>query len=320
MNMSLAISSDFDPGQFALDAIENDPKLQDSTKAQYKRAVENYLGAGHSLTDPAALAKYANAVGSSTRAFLGAAVKRLAKEVEQYAKMGASPENIASVQAAVFQAQALQGAIKTEKHKGQKAHTWLSQTQVKDLLTVCEKTPANNAEYERVTQRDRLAIGLLVAAGLRRAEACALTFEAVKLQPVGDKMRTVLDVKGKGAKSRVVPISDKLANAISDWGAVVGGAGRILRSLGRSSKKEPGQSMTTTALYNLVQKRGKQIGFDELQPHDLRRTYAQLGLKAGVPIDQISTLLGHANIATTQRYLNIELDLSTTISDFVPFG
>ena len=57
----------------------------------------------------------------------------------------------------------------------------------------------------------------------------------------------------------------------------------------------------------------------ELQPHDLRRTYAELGRRAGVPISQISKLLGHASIETTQDYLNIELDLETTISDFVPF-
>ena len=61
------------------------------------------------------------------------------------------------------------------------------------------------------------------------------------------------------------------------------------------------------------------MGKAELQPHDLRRTYAQLGLKAGIPLEQISRLLGHASIKTTQRYLKIDLDLEMTISDFVPF-
>jgi integrase len=61
------------------------------------------------------------------------------------------------------------------------------------------------------------------------------------------------------------------------------------------------------------------IGKPELQPHDLRRTYAQLGYEAGVPVTQVSRLLGHASVATTQKYLNLDLDLETTISDFVPF-
>jgi len=54
--------------------------------------------------------------------------------------------------------------------------------------------------------------------------------------------------------------------------------------------------------------------------HDLRRSYAQLGFDAGVPITQISILLGRSNVVVTQRYLNLELDLAVTASDFVPFG
>jgi integrase len=45
---------------------------------------------------------------------------------------------------------------------------------------------------------------------------------------------------------------------------------------------------------------------------------AQIGYEAEVPITQISKQLGHSSIATTQRYLNMELDLVTTISDFIP--
>lgn len=73
------------------------------------------------------------------------------------------------------------------------------------------------------------------------------------------------------------------------------------------------------AIFALVCRRGAKIGKPHLAPHDLRRTYAQLGYEAGVPITQISKLLGHASVATTQRYLNLDLDLETTVSDFVPF-
>jgi len=72
-------------------------------------------------------------------------------------------------------------------------------------------------------------------------------------------------------------------------------------------------------VFNIVRRHGEMMDKPELAPHDLRRTYAQLGYEAGVPITQISILLGHANVATTQRYLNLELDLETTASDFVPF-
>ena len=61
-------------------------------------------------------------------------------------------------------------------------------------------------------------------------------------------------------------------------------------------------------------------GLPELAAHDLRRSYAQIGYDSGIPITQISILLGHSSVAVTQRYLNLDLDLECTASDFVPFG
>jgi integrase len=296
-------------------AIRSDPTLADSTKHQYVKAIRNYAAKGHSLTDPKALTEYAATVGSSTRAFLSAAVAKLCAAIEVEAKSQATPENVAAVQATVYRAEALREAVTVEASAGQKAHTWLSRAEVLQLLDTCD-------QEDVVGQRDRLALGLLVGAGLRRREAVELCYADVKLQPVKEKMRTVLDVRGKGAKDRVVPISDRLANAIDEWTGVVGNGsgrteGRILRSLGRD--RQPGDSLSTTAIYNLVQKRGAMIDKPDLAPHDLRRTFAQLGFEAGVPITQISTLLGHASVETTQRYLNLELDLETTVSDFIPF-
>ena len=70
--------------------------------------------------------------------------------------------------------------------------------------------------------------------------------------------------------------------------------------------------MSAQGLFNLARKYGAAIGKPELAPHDLRRTYAQIAYEAGVPITQISRLLGHESIETTQRYLNLDLDLETT--------
>lgn len=296
--------------QIILRAIRADPELAPSTKAKYTAAVIRYVNAGNRLTDPEALATYAEDASASARSFLSAAVGKLTRAIEQGVKARATPDNVLEVQATVYRAEALQGAIDCRQPKGSKAHTWLSQAEVKALLDTC----GPNVEG----RRDRLALGLLAAAGLRRSEAVALRFDDVKLQPASGMIRTVLAVRGKGAKSRVVPISDALANAIDRWAGRLGQPhGRILRSLGRD--RIPGEGLTGTAVYHLVQKRGAMIGKPGLQPHDLRRTYAQLGYEAGVPITQISTLLGHASVETTQRYLNLELDLETTVSDFIPF-
>ncbi len=314
-NIPVIISSseDFDPGAFAIRAIQKDPTLQPSTKRQYINALENYLETGESLTNPVALADYALTIGGSTRSFLAAAVTRMAKELELLAKGSATPDNIDIIQAAVFRTQALQNTIKTKQPQGERAHTWLTHIEAKQLLGSCQKRPSGKPEFKIYSMRDRLAIGLMMAAGLRREEAASIRFSDV----VKQNERSVLNVKGKGAKDRVVPINKNLADAIVDWQFLVGSDGLILRSLGRN--KVPGDSISTTGIYNIVQKRGKMIRKPDLQPHDLRRTYAELGRRAGVPISQISKLLGHSSIETTQKYLNIELDLEMTISDFVPF-
>lgn len=307
MDTELTISTGQQVDPLAL--IDQAVRLAESTRAQYRKAVSNYLATGGNLADAQALAGYAEALPTSSRAFLKAAVRLLTEGMATSLKGQATPSNVDAVQAALYRIEALQEAIQVEGAKGQKAHTWLNQAQVKALLAICGDGI--------VGQRDRLVLGLLVGAGLRREELANLRFDDVKLQPVGDRFRTVLDVEGKGAKNRVVPISDRLTNALDEWGKRVGHKGRIVRSLGRS--REPKGSMSPVAIFNVVQKRGAMIGKPDLAPHDLRRTYAQLGYEAGIPITQISRLLGHASVATTQRYLNFDLNLEVTVSDFIPF-
>ncbi len=84
-------------------------------------------------------------------------------------------------------------------------------------------------------------------------------------------------------------------------------------------RREPGPSLSGQGVLDIVAKRGALMGKPELKPHDLRRTYAQFAFEAGIAITQISTLLGHASLATTQRYLNLALDLENTASDFIPW-
>lgn len=307
MTQQLMITQD-QPGAAAMAMIQRST-LADSTKAQYRKALGNYLDTGHSLTDAEALADYALTLNQSSRSFLKAAVRLWAESLERTVKGQATPDNVSAIQAALYRLDALNGAIQVKQANGTKTHTWLSKSQVKQLLNTCQD--------DITGQRDRLLLGLLVAAGLRRKEAATLRFEDVQLIPRGDRFRTVLAIEGKGAKSRTVPISDALANAIDAWAGVVGGQGRILRSLGMA--RRVGDSLSPVAIFNVVRKRGAMIGKPQLAPHDLRRTYAQIGFEEGIPITQLSVLLGHASVETTRRYLDLNLDLDITASDFVPF-
>jgi len=290
--------------------IDQAGNLADSTRTKYKRALTRYLATGADLGDAEALATYARDLPTSGRAFLKAALRVVTERTALALKGSADPDNVQGVQAALYRLDALQSAIEVETHKGTKAHTWLTAAEVKRLFQTCGD--------DLQGQRDRVILGLLAGAGLRRAEVAALTFDAIILQPVAGKMRTVLQVTGKGAKSRIVPVSDALANALDAWAGVTGGTGHIARAFTR--RRELAGSISSVGIFHIVRAHGAQIGKPDLAPHDLRRTFAQLGLDAGVPIVQISTLLGHAGITTTQRYLNLAVDLSVTVSDFVPFA
>ena len=290
----------FDPFR----AIER-AELQPSTRRQYSRAIERYLAKGGHLDDAKALGCYADTLPASGRVFLKAALKLCLDKDLTAIKGMATSENVKAVQAAIYRAEALTESIKVKQSKGTRAHTWLSGAEVKKLMAL----PGRDI----VGERDRVLLGLLVGAGLRREELVSLAFDDIK--PQGERM--VVEVKhGKGDKPRVVPISPALARLIDAWGERIGRQGRIVRSLGMA--RELGKSMTGAAVAGVVKRYGAKLGKPGLAPHDLRRTFAQLGLDAGVPIQQISVVLGHANIATTQRYLNLALDLSSTVSDFVP--
>ena len=261
--------------------------------------------AGVNLFDSVEVADYASTLSTSSRSFLRAALKKFTKRERVRVNNSATPDNMAIVGATLARLNGLDAAIEDDnRDKGQKAHLWLTSKEVRTLMA---------SVYGRQAQRDKVVLALLVAAGLRRDELVNLCWKDVKLQ--GE--RCVLDVQGKGQKARVVPISEALCSLLNDWKNFCKGdkSERVVRGF-RSYRLT--DSLTSAQVFNIVRKYGARIGKPELAPHDLRRTFAQLGFENGVPITQLSRLLGHASIETTQRYLNLELDLNVTASDFVP--
>lgn len=296
-------------GRNGIAAVIDRADLADSTKEKYQSVVSAFLDSGGRLTQADDLEAFAGSLSHSRRAHLKAAVKLWSTAMINQVKAMATPDNLPHIDASIHRFQALQTAVTVKAAKGEKAHTWLNRSEVVQLMDA-------SAGDSPQARRDRLALALLVSAGLRREEAVNLTFADVKFQPVKGKMRTVLQITGKGEKNRVVPISGKLAGLLDAWSGIAGGNGRVLRSIDKAGTI--GDDLSAVALFQIVREYGGRMGKADLAPHDLRRTYAQIGYESGVPITQISKLLGHSSVATTQRYLNLDLDLETTISDFVP--
>jgi integrase len=260
--------------------------LADSTRRQYKRQLELYLEAGHSLGDANQLLAYSQTLKGSPRSFLKAAVRLWAKEVERQVKASATPETAAAATATLYRLDALNDSIQVEQHKGQRPHTWLSGSQIKHLKEVI------------ADERDYLIISLMLQAGLRRNEV--VTLEAGDVQMMGD--RWVLAVCGKGSKNRTIPVTNRLARRLRAWN----GEGVIFPLSGQ-------------AVMDICRKYGRMIEVPALAPHDLRRTFAQTALDNGVTLDKIARLLGHASVNTTVRYLDLDTQKLPVVGAFLGF-
>ena len=81
-----------------------------------------------------------------------------------------------------------------------------------------------------------------------------------------------------------------------------------------------GQSLTESAVWEMVVSYARQTSLGRLAPHDLRRTCAKLCRQAGGSLEQIQFLLGHASIQTTERYLGGKQELRTAVNDNLGIG
>jgi site-specific recombinase XerD len=146
--------------------------------------------------------------------------------------------------------------------------------------------------------RDAALLAVLYGAGLRRAEAVALTLDDF------DPHTGALTVHGgKGNKDRIAYASNGSLEALQDWLAVRGTEGAALFvPINKGGVLNVTRGMTAQAVYNLLQKRAEQAGVKRFSPHDLRRTFIGDMLDAGADIATVQHMAGHANVQTTARY------------------
>ncbi len=137
-----------------------------------------------------------------------------------------------------------------------------------------------------------LAIMVIFSLGLRISEARNLKLKDIKEEWV--------EVKGKGDKTRYIPLHPKLKEFIKKY-------------LELNPKKEylfetNGKQMSDNQLRYLIQKAFKKIGI-HVTPHQLRHSFATLMLDKGARITDVSELLGHEFISTTQIYTKLSNSL-----------
>lgn len=143
---------------------------------------------------------------------------------------------------------------------------------------------------------------ILYATGLRVSELVTLPLSAVERDP------TVLIVRGKGAKERLVPLSDPARLAIASWLHVRDGAlgeGEVSRYL-FPSRGRTGH-LTRQRFAQLLKEAALAAGIDSarVSPHVLRHAFASHLLEGGADLRSVQLMLGHADIATTQIYTHV---------------
>ena len=138
-------------------------------------------------------------------------------------------------------------------------------------------------------------VELLYGSGLRATELVSLPRNAISL----DKPYLIL--RGKGAKERLVPISDRARAAVAEWAALVP---RDSLWLFPSGKKH----LSRVRLYQLVKELAAAAGVppERISPHVLRHAFATHLLEGGADLRALQLLLGHADIATTQIYTHVD--------------
>jgi len=165
---------------------------------------------------------------------------------------------------------------------------------------VADRETEELSEVERaVILRDRAILELLYGSGLRVGEVCGLTVQRV------DATRGRVAVMGKGSKERDLPLSEFAVDAVGDYLA----HGRAMMAPEGSAalffnrRRKP---MTTRDVRAMVQRyRERTMSDRRVTPHTLRHSFATHLLEGGADIRSVQELLGHASLATTQRYTHV---------------
>ena len=141
----------------------------------------------------------------------------------------------------------------------------------------------------------KCAISLLLSTGLRRSELVGITMPDLDLD------NAQLVVRGKGAKQRVVPLTEAAIQATRDYVRV-----RPETTSDRLLVSQWGESLHPRAVNRKLQVALKRAGLAEkgVTPHQLRHTFATHLIRNGVDVRTVQELLGHSDLATTARYLH----------------
>jgi integrase/recombinase XerC len=145
--------------------------------------------------------------------------------------------------------------------------------------------------------RDRAVLETFYSTGARLSELAGLNVGDI------DRETGVVRLFGKGRKERIVPIGSKALAAIRAYSEALG-----VRHSGALFVGESGRRLSSRTIARIVTAAGRTAGEPETSPHTLRHSFATHLLEGGADLRAIQEMLGHASLATTQRYTHLTVD------------
>jgi integrase/recombinase XerD len=180
----------------------------------------------------------------------------------------------------------------------------LSEDEVSQLLTAARSLGRN--DFDRA--RNTCLIEVLYATGMRASELVELPISAVRGDP------RLLLVRGKGDKERMVPLSPPARAALMQWLVLRDSAeetARIEKGVKPSPFVFPSRGkaghLTRVGFYQLIKDMAvaARLSPDKVTPHVMRHAFATHLLANGADLRSIQTLLGHADLSTTEIYTHV---------------
>ena len=177
-----------------------------------------------------------------------------------------------------------------------------------EMVTLIEAPPPDTLRG----LRDRAMLSLMYAAGLRVSELVSLTLGDV------DRARGIVSALGKGKKRRLVPLGEVALDHLAAYleARAADTSAKAERARGASPKisqllfpSPRGGKLTRQAFWTIVGRTARGAGIrGHVHPHQLRHSFATHLLSGGADLRSVQTLLGHANVATTEIYTHVSQD------------
>lgn len=161
-------------------------------------------------------------------------------------------------------------------------------------------------EDDFLARRDQAILELFYSSGLRLSELTGLDVTQL------DLAEGLMQVHGKGSKTRVLPVGRKAREALQAW--------LPLRALSQPADdavfvSQQGRRLGPRAIQLRVKAAGERELGQNLHPHMLRHSFASHLLESSQDLRAVQEMLGHADIATTQIYTHLDFQHLATVYD-----